>query len=77
MAKYLLRYSAYNDKVNLRIVGKRQQFGKRDDDVMGSHASLWLWNRATWEKLNSLDSEKEEKDFPDPREWEKRNKWDG
>ena len=47
-----------------------------DDDVMGSHASLWLWNRATWEKLNS--PRKEEKDFPDPSWMEKEeNKWDG
>ena len=58
-------------------VGKKHTtISQRDDDVMGSHASLWLWNRATWEKLNS--PRKEEKDFPDPSWMEKEeNKWDG
>ena len=58
-------------------VGKRHTtISQCDDDVMGSHASLWLWNRATWENLNS--PRKEEKDFPDPSWMEKEeNKWDG
>ena len=70
MVKYWLRYTVYNDKVNLV---KDNNSVKRDDDVMGSHASLWLWNRATWEKLNSLESQKRRrKIFPDSSENEKR-----
>ena len=58
----------------MRIVGKRQQLFSKfcdygDDDVMGSHASLWLWNQATWEKLNSLLRKERRKIFPDSQSW--------
>ena len=64
----------YWSSANMRIVGKRQQLFSKfcdygDDDVMGSHASLWLWNQATWEKLNSLLRKERRKIFPDSQSW--------